>query len=62
MLAHYDVRNFLQEAAQEADEALGRLCFIRAVQVIRCWIRNPGAFPSCALSAQAAAGRPKLDP
>ena len=45
MLAHYAVRHFLHEAAQEADEDPDRLSFIHAVQVIRRRIRNPGAFP-----------------
>ena len=45
MLAHYAVRHFLHEAAQEADEDPDCLSFIHAVRVIRRRIRNPGAFP-----------------
>lgn len=62
MLAHYAVRHFLHEAAQEADEDPDRLSFLHAVHVIRRRVQNPGAFPPCASSAQAAASRPERDP
>lgn len=61
MLAHFAVRHFLHEAAQEAEEARGPLRFTHDVQVLRRRNRNPGAPPPSAPTADAGAGREDRD-
>lgn len=44
LLAHYAVREFMREAADDIGEDVDRLSFIRSIRVIRRQIENPAGF------------------
>jgi hypothetical protein len=44
LLAHYAVREFMREAADDIGEDVDRLSFIRSIRVIRRQVENPAGF------------------